>query len=113
MPCYSTVQTQLIDLPAIDRAAAALGLKVERKSVNEVKLTSRDGSASLTLIRNRPADKFSFSSYAATGDYDGQIVRPLIQGYAKEQLKVFARKNGYTLAPGKKPGQYELVSLKG
>ena len=115
MPCYSTIQTQMIDLQTIERAANALGMKVSRVNENKLTLTSKSGRASLTLSRNRKEDKFTYNPYlnGTEGDYEAEILTPLVQGYAKETLKAWGRKNGYTLAMGKKPGEYELVSLKG
>lgn len=112
MPCYSTIQTNMLDLQTLERAASALGMKVNR--VNENQVTLANGRASLALSRNRKDDKFTYNPYlSAKGNYEAEILTPLVQGYAKETLKAWGRKNGYTLAMGKKPGEYELVSLKG
>lgn len=110
MPCFSNVQTVLIDIKSVETAATALGIKVERNSPNV--FTLRKGKEFIRIERAREGEKFSTVAYSGSNNWDTEIMQPLVKGYAKEQLKVFAKKNGYTLSAGSKPDAYVLTSFR-
>ena len=103
MPCYSTIRANLIDAANIEKAAKVLGYTVTK---NGDQMTISNGRSNIALYRVNPKSKYDIIGYA--GNYREAILEPLIQGYAKEELKAFARKNGYVLEPGK-DGQFVLV----
>jgi len=112
MPCYSAIQTNLIEVKSILAAAQALGFQVTK--VNENRYTIRkDRYTYVDIQREKPGAKFSTVTYSGSGDFPQDIIQPLLPIYAKEQLKVWGKKNGYLLSPDKNAGEFVLTSLKG
>ena len=103
MPCYSTIQTLLIDLAAIEAAAKALGITVTRRTENSY--TLKRGSEQIGIERPRAGEKFQTSAYSA----EGKLMQDLLPAYAKERAKQFAKSKGYTLSAGSKAGEYVLT----
>ena len=104
MPCYSTIRTKLIDAVNIEKAAKSLGFTVSKEGVNQMLITN--GRSNIALYRSNGKSNFDIVGYA--GNFRESILEPLLQGYAKEQLKALARKTGYVLEMTK-PGEYILV----
>jgi hypothetical protein len=112
MPCYSAIQTNMIEIKSIMAAAQALGITITK--VNENRYTLRkDHYTYIDIERSRPGAKFNTVAYSGSGDFAGEIISPLLPVYAKEQIKVWSKKNGYLLSPDKNPNEYVLTSLKG
>jgi len=103
MPCYSTIQTVLLDLVAIEAAAKSLGISVTRHTPNSY--TLRKGNESVTITRTREGEKFT-TSYASG---ETSLLKSIIPAYAKERVKQFARSKGYVVSATGKPGQYALT----
>lgn len=110
MPCYSALKTVLLQLSDIEKAAKALGITVEKHTAN--RFTLKKGREYITIERTKEGEAFSTKPYSGSGSWDTEIMQPLVQGYAKERLKAFATKNGYTLSAGNKEGAFVLTTFK-
>jgi len=110
MPCYSNVKTVLITLADIEAAAKFLGIKLEKHNAN--RYTLRKGREHITIERTKEGEAFYTQSYSGSNSWDTEIIQPLVQAYAKEKLKTFAKKNGYTLSAGAKDGAFVLTSFR-
>ncbi len=93
MPCYTKVQTQLLDIASIEAAASKLGISLKRYSDNFLRLSTAEGE--IELSRDRNTDKFTGQS--GYGNYE-QILQQLIPAYARVQLQKFAKARGYTIS---------------
>ena len=102
MPCYSKIQTVLLDLKVIEAASATLGISVIKRTANSY--TLRRGREQVTIERTREGERFT-TSYASS---EGDLLKSLVPAYAKERVKQFARSKGYTVAAGSKPGKFIL-----
>lgn len=107
MPCYSTIITVLIDLTAIEAAAKTLGITLTRRTPNSY--TLKRGNEYINIERAREGDKFSTSPYSGSPKYESEILKPIVIAYARERVKQFAKKKGYTVSAGSKPGQLVLT----
>lgn len=103
MPCYSLIETVLIDLKTIEAAALALGITVIKRTPNSY--TLRKGAEQVGIERTREGAKFS-TSYASS---EGNLLKSLIPAYAKERVKQFAKSKGYTVSAGSKPNTFVLT----
>lgn len=101
MPCYSQIETVLIDIATIEKAAALLGITVSRRNANSYVL--QKGSERIIIDRTGEGEKF-YTSASQNG-----IIKPLSQAYAKEMIKAFAKKKGYVVSAGSKPGEIILT----
>jgi hypothetical protein len=110
MPCYSNIQTVLLEMKSIEAAAALLGIKIEKRTANAY--TLRKGNEYITIQRSADGQKFETKAYSGSGKWDTEIMQPLVKAYAKEQIKVFAKKSGYTLSAGSQPDTYVLTSFR-
>lgn len=110
MPCYSKVPTVLLDFAVLVAAAENLGIVVIKRTPN--RYTLRKGDEHIDVERAELGQKFNTVAYSGSNNWDTEIIPPLVQAYAKEQIKSFAKKNGYTLSAGSKPGELVLVSYK-
>lgn len=107
MPCYSKIQTVLIDIKSVEDAAKSLGIEVVRRSNNLY--TLKHGNQSINIRRTGEGEKFETVAYTGTGRYVEDILQPLTLTYAKERMKQFARKTGYTVSADSKPNAYILT----
>lgn len=107
MPCFSKILTLLIDLKTIEEAAKALGISVTKRTPNSY--TLRRGSEYINIERVKEGEKFSVSPYSSSNGFQEQILKPLLIGYARERMKQFAQKRGYTVSTGSKPNSYVLT----
>ena len=107
MPCFTKIQTLLIDLAIIEQTAAALGITVTKRTANS--FTLRKGDQHLNIERTREGEKFYVAPYSASNGFEAGILQPLTQGYAKERVKQFAKSKGYTVSAGSKPNTYVLT----
>jgi len=107
MPCYTRVQTLLIDLKIIEQAASALGMTVTKRTANSY--TLRKGNEYVTLERTKEGEKFYTSTYSGSDGFLENIIQPLTLAYAKERVKQFAKSKGYTVSAGSKPNAYVLT----
>lgn len=103
MPCNSLIQTILIDINTIQKAADALGITVIKRTNNSY--TLRKGDEQVTIERTREGEKFSTALYSANGD----LLASLVPAYAKERVKQFAKSKGYTVSAGSKPNTFVLT----
>ena len=101
MPCYSRIETILIDLKTIEAAAQTLGIQVIRRTNNS--FTLKRGNEHIGIERLREGEKFYASPLSGTSNYTEQILKPLTQAYAKERVKAYYKGKGYTVAAGSKP----------
>ncbi len=104
MPCYSKVQTQLLDIASIEAAAAKLGITVRKNNENFLRLSTAEGEIELT--RDRNTDKFTGQN--GYGKYEA-ILQQLIPVYARVQLQKFAKAKGYTISQGNDASEYVLT----
>ncbi len=107
MPCYTKVQTNLIDTPTIEAAAAKLGINVRKINENTLVL-SRNGS---TVTLSRANNEMKFDAENGTGDYRS-LLADLTPTYAQKMLVKFAKSKGYTVVAGAQPGEYQLVKYE-
>ncbi len=110
MPCYSNLKTVLIALKDIETAAKALGITIEKHTAN--RFTLKKGSEHITIERAKEGEPFFTKAYSGSSYWETEIMQPLVQVYAKERLKAFATKNGYTLSAGNKESAYVLTTFK-
>ncbi len=103
MPCYTKVQTQLLDIASIEAAAGKLGITVRKYNENFLRLSTSEGEIELT--RDRNTDKFTGQN--GYGKYEA-ILQQLVPAYAKIQLQKFARAKGYTISQGNDASEYIL-----
>lgn len=103
MPCYSKVQTVLIDISSIEEAAKTIGMTVTKDTAN--KYTLRRGNDYISIERTREGEKFSTVAMSGSNGYMENIVKPLTVAYARERVKKYYRSKGYTVAAGSKPNQ--------
>jgi hypothetical protein len=106
MPCYTKIQTLLIDLKIIEQAAGTLGITVTKRTANSY--TLKRGDEQVTIERTQEGEKFYTSVYSGSNNFESQIIQPLTLAYAKERVKQFAKGKGYTVSAGSKPNTYVL-----
>jgi len=107
MPCYSGIETKLTDLETVQKAAEATGITVTKRSATRYTL-SKDGE-SIDIECKAGEKYFSTVAYSGSSNWPDAIIRPLTQQYAKERVKQFAKKRGYMVSAGSKPGQVVLT----
>ncbi len=107
MPCYSTIQTVLIDAKSIEEAASKIGATVKKYSENI--LAIQHNGSSIHLRRECGEGKFQGSDMC--GDYIS-LLNDLIPAYAKLQLKKFATAKGYTISQGQDQNEYVLTKYE-
>ena len=114
MPCYSSIQTDLIDIATIEKVAPGLGITVTRRNSNRYILGKTDarGRTEVEIRREKEGEKFSTVPGTQYGNIEDDLITPLTQAYAKDKIKTFAAKRGYTVSAGNKPGEYVLTSYK-
>lgn len=108
MPCYSKIETKLIDIKFILEAAKTLGIKVDRVNDNTYRLNK--GNQYATIEREKAGEKFFVKAYSASNLFRSEIIQPLTKQYATDMTKSFYKSKGYTASAGTKPG--ELVFTK-
>jgi hypothetical protein len=110
MPCYSNIQTVLIDLDVVKSVAESMGISVIMKRPN--RYTLKTGREHIDIERTEAGQKFNTVAFSGSDNWENEILQPLVMGYAKAQLKAFAKKSGYTLSAGSKSGEYIFTSYK-
>lgn len=110
MPCFSNIQTILIDLEVIQQVAEQAGFTVSRRTAN--RYTISKGREHIDIERTEAGQKFNTVAYSGSNNWPTEIIEPLVVGYAKAKLKAFAKKSGYVLSAGNKPNEYVLTSYK-
>lgn len=110
MPCYSRIQTKLIDLVTIQKAVKDIGAKIIAQSPNNI-VIEKDGKQ-ISLDRSREGENYTLSTSRSSWDYDG-LLDELTKSYAKTTLKTWAQKNGYQFSAGKKPGEFVMTQYTG
>ncbi len=103
MPCYSKIQTALLDVSSIEAAATQLGIKVVKHTANSLTLTR--GYEEVTLFRRNAEEKFQ-----AQGDTT--LLSDFVPVYAKKQLVKFAKSKGYTVSQGSDQTEYILTKYE-
>lgn len=111
MPCFSRIETVLIDLSTIEKAAKETGVTVERISDNRLRL--KKGDERVYLERSREGEKWFVEQYSGTDYFDTAIINPLSIAYAKSTIKTWAQKNNYQFSAGKSQGDYVLTQYVG
>ena len=79
MPCFSTIQTVLIDLAALQKAADNLGMQLIKRNADTYTLSK--GTVSAYLQRSGEGQKFTASN--ASYNFNSEVLRPISQEYAK------------------------------
>jgi hypothetical protein len=110
MPCYSSTPTVLIDMSVIEKVTALLGIVITKHNANLITLTK--GREYIKLQREDAKSKWAIVPYSGTGYFPTAILEPLGMAYAKEMVKKFAQKKGYTVSVGDKPGELVLTTYK-
>ena len=110
MPCYSRIQTKLIDLVTIQKAVKEIGAKIIAQSPNNIVVEK--GDKRIVLERSREGENYTLMTSSSSCDYDG-LLDELTKSYAKTTLKTWAQKNGYQFSAGKKPGEYVMTQYTG
>jgi len=110
MPCYSNTKTVLIHLAEMLKSAKTLGISV--KEINENLIRLEKGREYINLQRSAVGEKWELVPYSGSGYFPRDILEPLGMTYAQTMLKKFAAKKGYTVTPGKQPGELIFTSLK-
>ena len=110
MPCYSVVQTKLINLPIIQQAVKEIGAKVTALSPNNIVIEK--GDKRLALERSREGETYRLMTNRSSWDYE-ELLESLTVSYAKNTLKAWAKKSGYTFSAGSKPGDYVMTQYSG
>ncbi len=103
MPCFSKIQTKLLDVASIEAAASQLGITVKKINANNIVLTK--GYDTVTLSRLNEKEQFS-----AQGDTS--LLDEMIPAYAKKQLVKFAKSKGYTVSQGNTGGEFVLTKYE-
>ncbi len=103
MPCYTKVQTLLLDISSIEAAADQLGITVVKHSATY--LTLKRGSQMMELTREN--DKAKFQATGAT-----EMLDELLPTYAKKQLVKFAKSKGYTVSQGGDASEFVLTKYE-
>ena len=110
MPCYSIIQTKLIDLPTIQKAVKEIGAKITAMSPNNI-VIEKDG-VHISLDRAREGGNYYLMPGRSSVGYDNML-ESLTVSYAKVTLKTWAQKSGYTFSAGKNPGEYVMTQYVG
>lgn len=110
MPCYSTIKTKLIDLVMIQKAIKEIGAKILAQSPNTI-VIEKDGKH-ISLDRAREGENYRLMTSRSSWDYE-ELLATLTISYAKNTVKAWAQKNGYTFSVGKNPGEYVMTQYTG
>ncbi len=110
MPCYSIIQTKLIDLVMIQKAVNEIGAKVTSLTPNNIVIEK--GGKRIALERPRENENYSLIFRRSSSDYN-ELLDSLTVSYAKNTLKAWAKKSGYTFSAGSKPGEYVMTQYSG
>lgn len=110
MPCYSRIQTKLIDLVTIQKAVKEIGAKIIAQSPNNIVIEK--GDKRIALERSREGENYNLMTSRSSWDYD-EMLGELTKSYAKTTLKTWAQKNGYQFSAGKKSGEYVMTQYTG
>lgn len=111
MPCFTKIQTKLINLETIKLAAEKLGIKVLRRSANSYTLSK--GNEHLTLERTAENEPFFVRAYSGSNSFEEEIIKPLTVEYTKETVKAYYKSKGYTTSAGQKPNQLIFTKYTG
>ncbi|MBI5954386.1 MAG: hypothetical protein HY865_22240 [Chloroflexi bacterium] len=110
MPCFSTIPTKLLDVEMIKKAVAEIGAKITSLSPNNIVVEK--GKERISLERSRSDDNYSVA--LSRSSYNCQdLLETLTISYAKNTVKAWAKKNGYTFSAGSKPGEYVMTQYTG
>lgn len=110
MPCYSVIQTKLIDRLMIEKAVKEIGAKIIAQSPNNL-VIEKDGKQ-ISLDRAHEGENYRLMTNRSSSGYE-EILNSLTVSYAKTTLKTWAQKTGYTFSAGTKPGEYIMTQYKG
>lgn len=110
MPCYSTIETKLLDLVMIQKAIKEIGARILAQSPNNI-VIEKDGEH-ISLMRSREGENFILMTNRSSDDYE-KLLDSLTVSYAKNTLKAWATKSGYSFSAGSKPGEYVMNKYNG
>lgn len=110
MPCYSNIQTKLIDRLMIEKAVKEIGAKIIAQSPNNLVIEKNDKR--ISLDRAREGENYRLMTSRSSWDYS-TLLEELTISYAKTTMKQWAQKNGYTFSAGAKPGEYTMTQYVG
>lgn len=112
MPCYSRIQTKLIDLVTIQKAAKDIGANIIAQSPNNIVIEK--GDTRVALERSHEGENYSLMTSRSSWGFDNDnLLDELTKSYAKTTLKTWAQKNGYQFSAGKKSGEYVMTQYTG
>jgi hypothetical protein len=104
------VQTKLINLVIIQQAIKEIGAKVTALSPNNIVIEK--GDKRLALERSREGENYRLMTSRSSWDYE-ELLDSLTVSYAKNTLKAWAKKSGYTFSAGSKTGEYIMTQYTG
>jgi hypothetical protein len=110
MPCYSIIQTKLITFTIIQQAVKEIGAKIIAQSPNNIVIEK--GDKRIALERSREGENYRLMTSRSSIDYE-ELLDSLTVSYAKNTLKAWAKKSGYTFSAGSKPGEYVMTQYQG
>jgi len=111
MPCFTRIQTKLINLETIKLAAEKLGISIERRNANAYSL--RNGREVITIERNAEGEAFAIRPMSGSNNWQESIIKPLTVEYTKETVKAYYKSKGYTTSAGQKPNQLIFTKYTG
>lgn len=110
MPCFSVIQTKLVNLPTIQKAVSDIGAKIIAQSPNTI-VIEKNGKH-ISLDRAREGKNYRLMTNRSSWDYE-TLLDELTVSYAKTTMKQWAQKNGYTFSAGAKTGEYVMTQYVG
>jgi len=110
MPCYSNIQTVLLDLKTIESAAAALGMTVTKKTANYYMISK--GHEHIDIQRSADGQKFETVAYTGSAYWPQQVLEPLVMQYAKERTKALMKAKGYMVSQGQNANELVFTSYR-
>ena len=109
MPCYSNIQTVLIDLKTIEASAQALGMTVTKKTANRYTLSK--GREYIDIQRGADG-KFETVAYSGSAYWPREVMDPLVIQYAKDRTKALLKSKGYVPSQGQNTNELVFTSYR-
>lgn len=108
MPCYSKLETKLIDLETMKAVAKALGIELVMRTKNSY--TLRKGNEYINIERKAEGEPFFTVAMSGSNRWDTEILQPLTVEYTKSKVKAYYKSKGYSVSFGQ--SNDELVFTK-
>lgn len=108
MPCFTKVETKLIDLDTLKSVASALGIEVFMRNKNSYTLSK--GREYINISREAEGKPFSTEAFTGSNNWDTEILQPLTVGYTTAKVKAYYKSKGYSVVVDSKTN--ELIFTK-